>query len=74
MCQITFDDMMIEWNPWNYMAAMFEPAPLMITEDATKTARILDYQERRAARVEGLLNAAANRRTEANRRITEKVR
>jgi hypothetical protein len=61
--------MMIEWNPWNYMAAMFEPAPLMIAEDATKTARILDYQERRAARVEGLLNAAANRRIEANRRI-----
>ena len=69
MCQITLDDMMIEWNPWNYMAAMFEPAPLMIAEDPTKTARILDYQERRAARVEGLLNAALKRRTEANRRI-----
>jgi len=69
MCQITLDDMMIEWNPWNYMSAMFEPAPLMIAEDPMKTARILDYQERRAARVEGLLNAAANRRIEANRRI-----
>jgi len=69
MNQITLDDMMIEWNPWNYMAAMFEPAPLMIAEDPMKTARILDYQERRAARVEGLLNAAANRRIEANRRI-----
>ena len=69
MCQITFDDMMIEWNPWNYMKAMFEPAPLMIAEDPTKTARILDYQERRAARVDGLLNAALKRRTEANRRI-----
>jgi len=69
MCQITLDDMMIEWNPWNYMSAMFEPAPLMITEDATKTARILSYTERRAARVDGLLNAALKRRTEANRRI-----
>ena len=69
MNQITLDDMMIEWNPWNYMAAMFEPAPLMIAEDPTKTARILDYQERRAARVDGLLNAALKRRTEANRRI-----
>jgi hypothetical protein len=69
MCQITFDDMMIEWNPWTWMHTMFAPAPLMIAEDPTKTARILDYQERRAARVEGLLNAAANRRTEANRRI-----
>ena len=69
MCQITFDDMMIEWNPWTWMHTMFEPAPLMIAEDPTKTTRILDYQERRAARVEGLLNAALKRRTEANRRI-----
>lgn len=69
MNQITLDDMMIEWDPWNYMKAMFEPAPLMIAEDPTKTSRILDYQERRAARVEGLLNAALKRRTEANRRI-----
>ena len=69
MCQITLDDMMIEFNPWQHMKAMFEPAPLMIAEDPTKTARILDYQERRAARVDGLLNAALKRRTEANRRI-----
>lgn len=69
MNQITLDDMMVEWNPWNYMAAMFEPMPLMITEDATKTARILDYQERRAARVDRILSAATNRRIEANRRI-----
>ena len=69
MNQITFDDMMIEWNPWTWMHTMFEPAPLMIAEDPTKTARILDYQERRAARVEGLLNAALKRRIEANRRI-----
>ena len=60
---------MIEWNPWTWMSAMFEPAPLMIAEDPTKTARILDYQERRAARVNSLLNAALKRRTEANRRI-----
>ena len=69
MNQITFDDMMIEWNPWNYMAAMFEPAPLMIAEDPTKTARILSYTERRAARVDRILSAATKRRTEANRRI-----
>ena len=69
MCQITLDDMMIEFNPWQYMRAMFEPMPLMIAEDSTKTSRILDYQERRAAKVEGLLNAALKRRTEANRRI-----
>lgn len=69
MNQITLDDMMIEWNPWTWMRTMFEPAPLMITEDATKTARILSYTERCAARVDGLLNAALKRRTEANRRI-----
>ena len=69
MNQITLDDMMIEWNPWTWMHTMFEPAPLMIAEDPTKTTRILDYQERRAARGDGLLNAALKRRTEANRRI-----
>lgn len=69
MCQITLDDMIIELNPWQHMKAMFEPLPLMITEDATKTARIEAYNDRKQARIEGLYAAAAKRNLEANRRI-----
>lgn len=69
MYQITLDDFIAEMNPWNYMRRMFEAAPLMITEDASKTARILSFEAHKAARVDGLMAAAERRRTEANRRF-----
>lgn len=69
MRQITLDDMIIELNPWQHMKAMFEPLPLMITEDATKTARIEAYNDRKQARIDSLYAAAAKRNLEANRRI-----
>jgi hypothetical protein len=67
--QITIDDVIISGNPWNYMRAMFEPAPLMIAEDLHKTARIEAYNDRRQARIDGLKTAAANRQHEADRRL-----
>lgn len=69
MNQITLDDMIIELNPWQHMKAMFKPLPLMITEDATKTARIEAYNDRKQARIDSLYAAAAKRNLEANRRI-----
>lgn len=67
--QFTLDDIIIEYNPWTYMQMMFSPAPLMLTEDAHKTARIIAYNDRRQARIDGLYNAAENRNREADRRI-----
>ena len=31
--QITLFDVIADLNPWKYMHKMFEPAPLMLTED-----------------------------------------
>lgn len=67
--QLTLDDYIIQSNPWNYMRQMFTPAPLMLTEDTAKTARILSFEARKQARIEGLYAAAAKRNIEANRRI-----
>jgi len=67
--QITLFDVIADLNPWNYMRAMFEPAPLMIAEDLHKTARIDAYNDRRQARIDGLRSAAANRQHEADRRL-----
>lgn len=69
MYQYTLDDIMIDLHPWNYMRAMFQPMPLMITEDAHKTARIVAFEERKQNRIDGLYAAATRRNTEANRRI-----
>ena len=69
MNQITLDDMIIELNPWQHMKTMFEPLPLMITENATKTARIEAYNDRKQARIDSLYAAAAKRNLEANKRI-----
>lgn len=49
-------------NPWVYMAPLFEKLPLMICENKEKTAAINAYQDRRAARIDGL-RAAGDRRT-----------
>lgn len=67
--QLTLDDYIIQSNPWNYMRQMFTPAPLMLTEDTAKTARILSFEARKQARIDGLSAAADRRRTEANRRL-----
>lgn len=67
--QITLDDVIISMNPWNYMQAMFKPAPLMLTEDLHKTARINAYNDRKQARIDGLRSAAVNRQYEADRRL-----
>lgn len=67
--QITLDYVIISVNPWNYMRAMFEPAPLMLTEDLHKTARIEAYNDRKQARIDGLKAAAASMTTEAKRKL-----
>lgn len=67
--QITLDDMIIEFNPWTYMQTAFKPLPLMITEDAAKTARIEAYNDRKQDRIDRIYAAANNRRIEADRRI-----
>ena len=49
-------------NPWVYMRPLFEKLPLMICENKEKTAAINAYQDRKAARIDGL-RAAGDRRT-----------
>lgn len=67
--QITLFDVIADLNPWKYMHKMFEPAPLMLTEDPHKTARIEAYNDRKQARIDGLKSAAENRQREADRRL-----
>lgn len=71
--QLTLEQFMIEYetanNPWNYMQQLFKPAPLMIAEDHEKTNRIIEFESRKQARIDGLYMAAYNRQQEADRRL-----
>ena len=55
-------------NPWLYMAPLFEKLPLMICENKEKTAAINAYQDRRAAKIEGLKAAGDRLATEGEKK------